>query len=67
MGTLTSHKILCELGLSDGASGLSSLAEKIRKSNRWTKVALSPQLFWKPCVLVRPGFEPATFRSADGR
>ena len=32
-----------------------------------TKTALSPQLFLRPWVLVRPGFELATSRLADRR
>ena len=52
----------------DGIGGFSSLSEKTRKSNH-LQMSLHREHFLlsylKIWVLVRPGFKPATFRSAD--
>ena len=57
-------------GLWDGAYGLSSLSEKTRKSNR-LQMLLQRQHFLlsylKTLSVFRPGFEPATSRSAVRR
>ena len=69
--SLTSHRVICEQGLWDGTSGLSSLSEKTRKSNH-LQMSLQRRhfllsYFKRPWVLVRPGFELTTSRSADRR
>ena len=68
VGCFTSHKNKSVKVLWDGTYGFSSLSEKTRKSNH-LQMSLQRQHFllsyFKPWVLVRPGFEPATSRSAD--
>ena len=70
VGSFTSHKNKSVQVLWDGTYGFSSLSEKTRKSNH-LQMSLQRQHFllsyFKPWVLVRPGFEPATSRSADRR
>ena len=61
MSSFTSHRVLRTEGLRDGAYGKSSLSEKTRESNNLsrslqTKATLSPRLFKRPQVLVRPPF-----------
>ena len=70
VGSFTSHKNKSVQVLWDGTYGFSSLSEKTRKSNH-LQMSLQRQHFllsyFKPWVLVQPGFEPATSRSADRR
>ena len=61
VGSFTSHKNKSVKVLRDRTYGFSSLSEKTRKSNH---LQMSLQ---RPWVSARPGFEPATSRSADRR
>ena len=71
VGSFTSHKNRSVKVLWDGTYGFSSLSEKTRKSNH-LQMSLQRQHFllsylktlW---LLVWPGFEPVTSRSADRR
>ena len=53
VGSLTSHRVICEQGLRDGTSGLSSLSEKTLKSNH-LQMSLQRQHFLLSYIFKEP-------------